>query len=153
MQRQQITLDNPKFQRRRYAGHSLHFRRNTPFPLKPPYFASIDLENAPLPLIRFRGGYYIFEPTHGSAPKYENLDPSIVNPIAMIMSACMMLDHIDETEKATKIRNAVAKIVEEGKIRAYDMLKLRGCQEVLEQGAASTTEMTDAVIAALQEIK
>jgi len=91
----------------------------------------------------------IFEPTHGSAPKYENLDPSIVNPIAMVMSACMMLDHIDETEKATKIRNAVAKIVEEGKVQAYDMLKLRGCQEVLGQGAVSTTEMTDAIIAAL----
>ncbi|MCK4980434.1 MAG: isocitrate/isopropylmalate dehydrogenase family protein, partial [Candidatus Delongbacteria bacterium] len=36
----------------------------------------------------------IFEPTHGSAPKYEELSPSIVNPIAMVMSACMMLDHI-----------------------------------------------------------
>ncbi len=91
----------------------------------------------------------IFEPTHGSAPKYENLDPSIVNPIAMIMSACMMLDHINETEKATKIRNAVANIVEEGKVQAYDMLKLRGCREVLDQGAVSTKEMTDAIIAAL----
>ena len=91
----------------------------------------------------------IFEPTHGSAPKYENLEPSIVNPIAMIMSACMMLDHIGEIDKATIIRNAVAKVVEEGKVRAYDMLKLRGCQEVLNQGAASTTEMTDAIIAEL----
>ena len=38
--------------------------------------------------------YAVFEPTHGSAPKYEELNPSIVNPIAMILSACMMLDHI-----------------------------------------------------------
>lgn len=91
----------------------------------------------------------IFEPTHGSAPKYENLDPSIVNPIAMIMSACMMLDHIGETEKATQIRNAVAKVVEEGKVRAYDMLKLRGCQEVIDQGAATTAQMADAIIADL----
>jgi 3-isopropylmalate dehydrogenase len=91
----------------------------------------------------------IFEPTHGSAPKYENLDPSIVNPIAMIMSACMMLDHIGETEKATQIRNAVAKVVEEGKVRAYDMLKMRGCQEVIDQGAATTAQMADAIIAAL----
>jgi len=91
----------------------------------------------------------IFEPTHGSAPKYENYDPSIVNPIAMMMSACMMLDHIGEIELATKIRNAVAKVVEEGKVQAYDMMKLRGSQEVLEQGAASTKEMTDAVIAQL----
>jgi isocitrate dehydrogenase (NAD+) len=67
----------------------------------------------------------------------------------MMMSACMMLDHIDEKTIATKIRNAVAKVVEEGKIRAYDMMKLSGCQEVLDQGAASTKEMTDAVIAAL----
>ncbi|HPR16960.1 MAG TPA: isocitrate/isopropylmalate family dehydrogenase [Candidatus Cloacimonadota bacterium] len=94
-------------------------------------------------------GVAIFEPTHGSAPKYEKLNPSIVNPIAMIMSACMMLDHIGETEKATRIRKAIAKVVEEGKVRAYDMLKMHGCQEVLEQGAASTTEMTDAIIAAL----
>ena len=40
----------------------------------------------------------IFEPTHGSAPKYEHFSPSIVNPIAMILSACMMLDHIGEQE-------------------------------------------------------
>jgi len=91
----------------------------------------------------------IFEPTHGSAPKYEKLDPPIVNPIAMILSACMMLDHIGETEKATRIRSAIAKVVEEGKVRAYDMLKLHGGPEVLKQGAASTTEMTDAIIAAL----
>ncbi|MCD6187699.1 MAG: isocitrate/isopropylmalate dehydrogenase family protein [Desulfuromusa sp.] len=91
----------------------------------------------------------IFEPTHGSAPKYENLDPSIVNPIAMILSACMMLDHINEKEKALCIRTAVAKVVEEGKVRAYDMMKMRGCQEVIDQGAATTAQMADAIIAAL----
>lgn len=91
----------------------------------------------------------IFEPTHGSAPKYEELDPSIVNPIAMIMSACMMLDHIGEIEKAAHIRKAIAKVVEEGKVRAYDMLKMSGGADVLGKGAASTTEMTDAIIAAL----
>jgi isocitrate dehydrogenase (NAD+) len=88
----------------------------------------------------------IFEPTHGSAPKYETLNPSIVNPIAMILSACMMLDHIGETEKATRIRTAISKVVEEGKVRCYDMLKLRGSQDVVNQGAASTTQMTDAII-------
>jgi 3-isopropylmalate dehydrogenase len=91
----------------------------------------------------------IFEPTHGSAPKYENFDPSIVNPVAMIMSACMMLDHIGDIEKAARIRKAIAKVIVEGKVRAYDMLKLRGSQEVLQQGAASTDQMTDAIIAAL----
>ena len=91
----------------------------------------------------------IFEPTHGSAPKYEGYEPSIVSPIAMILSACMMLDHIGETGKAAKIRAVVAKVVEEGKIRNYDMMKLRGSQEALKQGAASTTQMTDAIIACL----
>lgn len=88
----------------------------------------------------------VFEPTHGSAPKYQELDPPIVNPIAMFMSACMMLDHIGESEKATKIRNAIAKVVEEGKVRTYDMLKLKGGPNALKNGASSTTEMTDAVI-------
>ena len=46
----------------------------------------------------------VFEPTHGSAPKYAEHDPPIVNPIAMILSAAMMLDHIGETEKANMIR-------------------------------------------------
>lgn len=91
----------------------------------------------------------IFEPTHGSAPKYEELNPSIVNPIAMILSACMMLDHIGETDKAERIRGAIAKVVKEGKVRAYDMLKLRGCQEVIGQGAATTQQLTDVIIAAL----
>ena len=88
----------------------------------------------------------IFEPTHGSAPKYETFNPSIVNPIAMIMSACMMLDHLNETEKADNIRSAIAKVIEEGKVRTYDMMKLRGSQKVLEQGACSTQEMTDEII-------
>lgn len=88
----------------------------------------------------------IFEPTHGSAPKYETFDPPIVNPIAMILSACMMLDHVGETRKASRIRNAIAKVVEEEEVQTYDMMKLRGSQEVLNQGAASTTEMTDEII-------
>lgn len=91
----------------------------------------------------------IFEPTHGSAPKYETLNPSIVNPIAMIMSARMMLEHIGEMEKAERIRAAIAAVVEEGRVQCYDMLKLPGSQKVLEQGAASTSRMTDAIIAKL----
>ncbi len=91
----------------------------------------------------------VFEPTHGSAPKYENLNPSIVNPIAMFLSACMMLDHIGEKEISTKIKNAIAKVVEEGKVRTYDMMKLRGGENVINQGAATTQQITDAVIANL----
>lgn len=88
----------------------------------------------------------VFEPTHGSAPKYEKLSPPIVNPIAMILSACMMLDHIDEQERAERIRSAIGRVILEGKVRTYDMLRLTGGPEVLSQGAASTTEMTDAII-------
>lgn len=93
--------------------------------------------------------YAVFEPTHGSAPKYEKLEPSIVNPIAMFMSACMMLDHIGEKETAIKIRKAIAKVIEEGKFRTYDMMKLRGNAEVFNYGAVSTIDLTDAVIANL----
>ena len=91
----------------------------------------------------------VFEPTHGSAPKYENLDPSIVNPIAMVMSACMMLDHIGETDKAGRIRKAIAAVIQEGKVQAYDMKKLKGGPGVIAQGAATTQQMTDAIIASL----
>jgi len=92
----------------------------------------------------------IFEPTHGSAPKYVGLDPSIVNPIAMILSACMMLDHLGETERAEKIRGAVGKVVQAGKVRTYDMMRIPGSREAIRKGAASTEEMTDAIIGALE---
>lgn len=91
----------------------------------------------------------VFEPTHGSAPKYERLNPSIVNPIAMILSACMMLEHLNEIEPAKKIRNAVAAVIEEGKARTYDMMKLRGGADVFSKGACTTQQMTDAIIAKL----
>ncbi len=91
----------------------------------------------------------VFEPTHGSAPKYADYKVSIVNPIAMILSACMMLDHLGETEKATRIRKAVEIVIAEGKVRSYDMLKLKGSPDVLENGAASTAEVTDAIIRAM----
>ena len=89
----------------------------------------------------------VFEPTHGSAPKYQELDPSIVNPIAMILSACMMLDHLGENEKAGKIRKAIAAVVSEGKVKTYDMLKLKGGPDVFAKGACTTQQMTDAIIA------
>jgi len=91
----------------------------------------------------------VFEPTHGSAPKYETFEPSIVNPIAMVLSACMMLDHIGETEKALRIRKAIELVISEGKAKTYDMMKMAGSQKVIEQGAATTEQVTDAIIAAL----
>ena len=94
-------------------------------------------------------GIAVFEPTHGSAPKYADYDTSIVNPIAMIESACMMLDFIDEKDKADKIRKAVAKVIKEGKTKTYDMMKMRGKPDVIKNGAASTKVMADAIIAKL----
>jgi 3-isopropylmalate dehydrogenase len=91
----------------------------------------------------------VFEPTHGSAPKYAELSPSIVNPIAMILSAVMMLDWLGETELATRVRAAVASVIVDGSVRTYDMLKLRGGPQAIAQGAATTEQMTDAIIAAL----
>ena len=91
----------------------------------------------------------VFEPTHGSAPKYAELDPPIVNPIAMILSAAMLLDHVGETDKAKKVRDAVAAVVKEGKVRTYDMMKLAGGPDAIAKGAATTTKMTDAIIAKL----
>ncbi len=88
----------------------------------------------------------VFEPTHGSAPKYEHLDPSIVNPIAMLLSACLMLEHLDEIEKSRRIRKAIGAVIAEGKVMCYDMMKLVGDPDVLAKGAATTHEMTDAVI-------
>ena len=94
-------------------------------------------------------GIGVFEPTHGSAPKYADYPVSIVNPIAMVESACMMLDFIDEQSTATKIRKAVAEVVSDGKVKTYDMAKMSGRADVVEKGAASTSQMADAIIAKL----
>jgi 3-isopropylmalate dehydrogenase len=91
-------------------------------------------------------GIAMFEPTHGSAPKYADYEVPIVNPIAMIESACMMLDFLGEKEICNDIRKAIAAVILEGRVRTYDMMKLPGSREVLGQGAASTIQMTDAII-------
>jgi isocitrate dehydrogenase (NAD+) len=91
----------------------------------------------------------VFEPTHGSAPKYAELSPPIVNPIAMILSAAMMVEHVGETEKSGRIKNAVAAVVKEGKVRTYDMMRVSGGSKSISQGAASTTQMADAILARL----
>lgn len=91
----------------------------------------------------------VFEPTHGSAPKYAELNPPIVNPIAMFLSAVMLLEHVGENEKAKRIRDAINAVVKEGKVRTYDMMRLSGGAKAISQGAASTVQMTDAVLAKL----
>jgi isocitrate dehydrogenase (NAD+) len=91
----------------------------------------------------------VFEPTHGSAPKYARLDPPIVNPIAMILTGAMLLDHVGETDRAARVRAAVAEVVRDGAVRTYDMMRIPGGPQAIDQGAATTTQMTDAVLAAL----
>src|SRR5882762_682979 len=91
----------------------------------------------------------VFEPTHGSAPKYAELNPPIVNPIAMILSAALMVEHVDEKDTAERIRSAVATVVKEGKVRTYDMMRISGGAKSISQGAASTGQMADAILAKL----
>ena len=93
----------------------------------------------------------VFEPTHGSAPKYAELNPPIVNPIAMILSAAMMLDHVGEGGKADRIRRAIAEVVKEGKVRTYDMMRIAGGGKAISQGAASTIQMADAILGKLKQ--
>ena len=88
----------------------------------------------------------VFEPTHGSAPKYADYPVSIVNPIAMIESACMMLDHLGEKDVSARIRAAIAAVISEGKVMTYDMMKLKGSPDALKQGAASTREMGEEIV-------
>lgn len=76
----------------------------------------------------------IFEPSHGSAPKYVGMNK--VNPIAMILSAKMMLDHLGESAMAKKLEDAVAAVIAEGKVRTYDM-----------GGGSTTTDMAAAIAA------
>ena len=91
----------------------------------------------------------LFEPTHGSAPKYADYPESIVNPVAMMESACLMLDHLGEREISGRIRNSITRVIREGKVRTYDMMKMAGRADVINRGAASTRQMADAIISNL----
>jgi 3-isopropylmalate dehydrogenase len=82
----------------------------------------------------------VFEPTHGSAPKYAGQYRA--NPIATILAAKMMLDWLGEKEKAARIELAVAEVIKDGRVRTYDM-----------GGRNSTLEMGKAVAAAVGETK
>jgi len=88
----------------------------------------------------------VFEPTHGSAPKYAGYQVSIVNPIAMIESACMMLEYLGEKKISDRIRKAIAAVILEGMVRTYDMMKMKGSPDAIRNGAASTREMGEEII-------
>ncbi|MBS3741697.1 MAG: isocitrate/isopropylmalate dehydrogenase family protein [Candidatus Cloacimonetes bacterium] len=61
----------------------------------------------------------VFEPTHGSAPKYAGQYK--VNPIAMLISTKLMLDFVGENKMASALFEAIAKVISEGKVKTYDM--------------------------------
>jgi isocitrate dehydrogenase (NAD+) len=82
-------------------------------------------------------GIAVFEPVHGSAPKYAGQNK--VNPTAQILSAQLMLQHLGETEAADKVLKAVLRVIGEGKQVTYDL-----------GGSAGTSEMADAIIAAME---
>jgi len=73
----------------------------------------------------------VFEPTHGSAPKYAGMYK--VNPIATILAGKMMLEWLGEKELADRVEKATAEVIAEGKVKTYDM---GGSNTTLEMGKA-----------------
>jgi isocitrate dehydrogenase (NAD+) len=82
----------------------------------------------------------VFEPTHGSAPKYTGQNK--VNPMAMMLSGVMMLRHLEEREAAERLESAIAAVIAEGRHVTYDMKATRD-----DPTAVGTSEVADAVIA------
>ncbi len=76
--------------------------------------------------------YAVFEPSHGSAPKYAGQYK--VNPIATILAARMMLEWLGDDERALRLENSIVQVVKEGNVRTYDM-----------GGKATTLEMAKAI--------
>jgi isocitrate dehydrogenase (NAD+) len=90
--------------------------------------------------------FAVFEPTHGSAPKYAGLNK--VNPTATILSGALMLEHLGEREAAEKIRKSVAEVIREGKNVTYDFKENRD-----DPTAVGTREMADAVVEKIKHSK
>ena len=81
----------------------------------------------------------LFEPTHGSAPKYKGLNK--VNPTAMMLSAVMMLKHIGEKKYADMLESAIAENIREGKYVTYDLKSRRD-----DPTAVGTSEFANAIV-------
>ncbi len=89
-------------------------------------------------------GIALFEPTHGSAPKYKGLNK--VNPTALILSGMLMLRHIGEADAADRLEKAVATVLAGGKDVTYDMKADRN-----DPTAVGTSEMADAIIREIEK--
>jgi isopropylmalate/isohomocitrate dehydrogenase-like protein len=83
--------------------------------------------------------YGMFEPVHGSAPKYTGMNR--VNPIATIMAAQMMLDYLEEKIAASQIEKAVLNNLKDGKVRTKDL-----------GGTSTTSELSDAIVSRLKAL-
>ncbi len=88
-------------------------------------------------------GIALFEPTHGSAPRYAGQNK--VNPMAMMLSGVLMLNHLGETDAAERLERAIAAVIREGKAVTYDMKPTRD-----DPGAVGTSQVADAVIEKLK---
>src|SRR5256886_10901313 len=91
------------------------------------------------PGANFGEGIAIFEPTHGSAPKYAGQNK--VNPMAQMLSGMLMLRHLDEREAAASLEHAIAEVIAEGKSVTYDMKPTRS-----DPTAVGTSQVADAII-------
>lgn len=85
----------------------------------------------------------VFEPTHGSAPKYKGLNK--VNPVALILSGMLMLRYLGEKDAAARLEKAVADVIAEGKDVTYDLKKSRN-----DKTSVGTREMGQAIIRKIQ---
>jgi len=81
----------------------------------------------------------VFEPTHGSAPKYAGQNK--VNPMAMMLSGVLMLRHLEEGDAADRLEQAIADVIAEGQSVTYDMKPTRD-----DPTAVGTSDVADAVI-------
>jgi isocitrate dehydrogenase (NAD+) len=91
------------------------------------------------PGANFGEGIAIFEPTHGSAPKYAGQNK--VNPMAQLLSGMLMLRHLDEGDAADNLEQAIAEVIRDGKSVTYDMKPTRD-----DPTAVGTSEVADAII-------
>ena len=87
----------------------------------------------------------LFEPTHGSAPKYKGMNR--VNPVGQMLSAVMMLKYIGETDPANILESAISYVIEEGKYVTYDMKPHRD-----DPTAVGTSQMADAIAARIRSL-
>jgi isocitrate dehydrogenase (NAD+) len=95
------------------------------------------------PGANFGRGVAVFEPTHGSAPKYAGQNK--VNPVAQLLSGVLMLRHLDEMEAADRLETAIAELIREGRSVTYDMKPSRD-----DPTAVGTSEVADALIEKLE---